>query len=175
MSHLKRLSAPPFWKVARKETRWVVAPTPGPHAKLQSIPLSIILKHLLNIANTTTEAKKIIRMGEIIVDGKRKKDYAYPIGMFDTISIPKIKKNYRIVPGPKGLLLSELDGNEANIKICKINNKSTIGKNKTQLNLHDGKNIIVENGDYNTGDSLLLELPSLKILEHLKLEKGTWD
>jgi small subunit ribosomal protein S4e len=41
------------------------------------------------------------------------------------------------------------------------------------LNFHDGKNIFVEKDVYKTGDSLLVELPSLKILEHFKLEKGS--
>ena len=61
---------------------------------------------------------------------------------------------------------------DTNLKICAIDNKSILKKGKTQLNLHDGKNILVENGNYKTGDSLLVELPSLKIVEHLPLEKG---
>ena len=173
MSHLKRLLAPSFWRVPKKEKKWVVTPHPGPHPKLQSIPLSIILTHTIKIADTTEEAKKIIRKGEVFIDGKRRKDYAYPAGLFDVISIPKIKKTYRIVPAGKGLNLLEISENEANLKVCKITDKSILKGGKTQLNLHDGKNILVDNGNYKTGDSLLLELPSLKITEHLPLENGT--
>lgn len=172
MPHLKRLLAPSFWRVPKKEKKWVVTPRAGPHSKLYSIPLSTILKHIINIADTTTEAKKIIRKGEVFVDGKRRKDYAYPVGLFDAISIPKIKKYYRIVPSKKGLDLIEMGEKETNLKICRVDNKSILQKGKTQLNLHDGKNILVENGNYKTGDSLLLELPSLKIVEHLPLDKG---
>jgi len=172
MAHLKRLLAPSFWRVPKKEKKWVVTPHAGPHPKLHSIPLSVILTHIINIANTTTEAKKIIRKGEVFVDGKRRKDYAYPVGLLDVISIPKINKNYRIIPNVKGLDLVEIDKKETNLKICRVDNKSILKKGRTQLNLHDGKNILVENGDYKTGDSLLLELPILKITEHLPLEKG---
>lgn len=172
MAHLKRLLAPSFWKVSKKEKKWVVTPRTGPHPKLQSIPLSIMLTHLVKIADTTIEAKKIIRKGEIFVDGKRRKDYAYPVGLFDVVSIPKIKKTYRVVPGVKGLDLIETNEKETNLKICRVDNKSVLKKGKNQLNLHDSKNILVENGNYKTGDSLLLELPSLKIVEHIPLEKG---
>ncbi len=172
MAHLKRLLAPSFWRIPKKEKKWVITPSPGPHPKFYSIPLSVILTHIINAADTTTEAKKIVRKGEIFVDGRRRKDYAYPVGLFDAISIPKMKKHYRVVPSAKGLELLDIPEKEANLKICKINNKTVLKKNKVQLNLNDGKNILVENGNYKTGDSLLLELPSLKIVEHLPLEKG---
>ncbi len=172
MPHLKRLLAPSFWRVPKKEKKWVVTPRAGPHPKLFSIPLSTILTHIISIAATTTEAKKIIRKGEIFVDGKRRKDYAYPVGLLDTLSVPALKKFYRVVPNTKGLELVETSEKENNLKICRVDKKTILKKSKTQLNLHDGKNILVANGNYKTGDSLLLELPSLKIVEHLPLEKG---
>lgn len=172
MSRLKRLLAPSFWRVSKKESKWVVSPHAGPHPKMQSIPLSIILKHMLNVADTTEEAKKIVRKGEILVDGKVRKDYAYPVGMFDVVSIPKMKKSYRVIPSVKGLGLMEISDDEAKLKISKIEDKTILKKGKTQLNLHDGKNILAGNGNYKTGDSLLVELPSLKVVEHLPLEKG---
>ena len=173
MAHLKRLLAPSFWRVPKKEKKWVVTPHPGPHKKLDSIPLSIILTHMLKAAETTTEAKKIIRKGEVFVDGKRRKDYAYPTGLFDTISIAKLNKHYRLVPSVKGLDLIEINEKEAGHKICRLEKKTIIKSGKTELNLSDGKNLLVENGNYKTGDSLLLELPTLKITEHIPLEKGS--
>ncbi len=172
MSHLKRLLAPSFWRTAKKESKWVVTPHPGPHPKFHSVPLSIIVKAFLKLGDTTTEAQKIIRGGELFVDGKRRKDYAYPAGLFDVISVPKIHKNYRLVASKKGLDLVEIDEKDAKFKVFRIKGKSTLRENKVQLNLHDGKNILVGNGDYKVGDSLLLELPSLKIAQHLPFEKG---
>ncbi len=172
MAHLKRLLSPSFWKLSKKEFKWVVTPKAGPHPKSFSIPLSIIMKHMVKFADTTTEARTAIRQGDVIVDGKRRKDYAYPVGMFDSVSIPKLKKNYRVVPTSKGLELVDIPEKETNMKIEKIRNKTILRKGKIQLNLHDGKTILTEKDNYRTGDSLLVELPSLKIVEHLPLEKG---
>jgi small subunit ribosomal protein S4e len=54
-----------------------------------------------------------------------------------------------------------------------------------QLNLHDGRNVLIEGEkskktkkvkktkeDYKTGDSILIELPSQKIIDHLRMEEG---
>lgn len=172
MAHLKRLLAPSFWKLSKKETKWVVTPRAGPHPKKFSIPLSIAMKHMIGFVDTTTEARTVIRRGDVMVDGKRRKDYAYPIGMFDAVSVPKINKSFRAIPTARGLELIEIPAKESNVKIEKIKNKTVLRKGKIQLNLHDGKTILVEKDNYKTGDSLLVELPSLKIIEHMPLEKG---
>ena len=168
---LKRLLAPRFWKVAKKSYKWVVSPSPGPHPKFYSIPLQILLRDILKIAETGKESITIIRKGEILVDGKARKNHSYPVGLFDTVSIPRINENYRIVPTPKGLEPVKISEKEANKKICKIENK-TLVKGKIQLNLSDGKNILTKDSNYKTGDSVLVDLPSLKIIDHVPLAKG---
>ncbi len=169
---LKRLLAPSFWKVKKKHAYWVVCPRAGPHPKFECIPLAIIVRDILKLAETGREAKKIIKMGEIYVDGRVRRDHAYPAGLFDVISIPRIGKNYRIVPTRKGLELVEIEEREANLKICRINNKTTVKGGKVQLNLHDGRNILVDKDIYKTGDSLVIELPTQKIVKHLPLKVG---
>ncbi len=175
MAKLKRLLAPDFWKIAKKEMTWVVSPRPGPHKKFECIPLLIIVRNILGFAETGREAKKIIKRGEILVDGKPRKDHAYPVGLFDVVSIPKIGKHYRVVISKKGLKLVEIDGKEAGIKICKVKNKVVVKGGKIQLNLHDGKNILIEKREdkFKTGDSVLVSLPNLKILKHIPLEVGS--
>ncbi|MBI2545173.1 MAG: 30S ribosomal protein S4e [Candidatus Aenigmarchaeota archaeon] len=172
MAHLKRLVAPAFWRTPKKGSTWVVTPHPGPHPKFQSIPLSIIIKSFLKLGDTTTEAQKIIRTGEVFVDGKRRKDYAYPAGLFDVVTVPKTNSFYRLISSKKGLDILETNKADASLKIFGIKSKTVLKGNKMQLNLHDGKNITVEKGNYKTGDSLLLELPSLKVVEHVPFEKG---
>ncbi len=169
---LKRLLIPEFWRVPRKSTKWVVSPRPGPHPKFYSIPLQIIVRDILKLAETGKEAKTIIKKGEILVDGKPRKDHAYPVGLLDAIAIPRTKKYYRVISDIKGLKLAEIPEKEADKKICKIENKTSLKKGRLQLNLHDGKNLITDEKNYKTGDSLLIELPSLKILQHLALDKG---
>jgi small subunit ribosomal protein S4e len=169
---LKRLLAPEFWKVPKKVRKWVVSPRAGPHPKFYCIPLQILVRDILKLVETGKEARTIIKKGEILVDTKPRKDHAYPVGLFDVISMPRTKQNYRVVPDVKGLALVEIPEKEADKKICKIENKTILKKGKLQLNLHDGKNLLTDNKDYKTGDSILIELTSLKILQHLALEKG---
>lgn len=152
----------------------MVSPRPGPHKKFESIPLQIILRDILKIGETAREVKSILQSREVLVDQKPRKDFAYPVGIFDVLSIPKLKKNYRVVPTNHGLELIEISEKEANTKICRIKNKTVVRNGKLQLNLHDGKNILVDKDEYKTGDSLLLELPSLKILEKIPLEKNSF-
>jgi small subunit ribosomal protein S4e len=173
--HLKRLRIPKFWKVPKKYTKWAVTPRAGPHKKFESIPLMVILRDVLKIVYKGKEAKSIIKTGEVLVDGERRKDPKYPVGVMDVVVIPKLKLRYRLIPTISGLELVELDSEEANKKLCRIRGKTVVRGGKMQLNLHDGRNLLVDAKaakKYNTGDSILIELPSQKMLEHLKFEKG---
>lgn len=170
--HLKRLLAPKFWRVPRKQKKWVVRPSPGPHKLSESIPLQIVVRDILRLADTAKEAKAILKSREVFVDGKARTNHKYPAGLMDVVSIPKLKQQFRIVPTAKGLQLIKISKAEGTKKICRINNKTTVKKSRLQLNLHDGRNLLAK-GSYKTGDSLLIELPSQKILEHVKLEKGS--
>ncbi len=172
--HLKTLSAPKFWRIPPKHRTWVVKPRAGPHKKFESIPLLIIVRNILKLVDTSQEGQKTIKAKEILVDGKVRKDHKYPVGLMDVVDIPKIKKSYRIVPTKKGLELLEIPSKEATLKLCRVNRKNLIRGSKLQLNLHDGRNIIAEKGkkdEFKSGDSVLIELPSQKIVEHIKLEK----
>jgi small subunit ribosomal protein S4e len=89
------------------------------------------------------------------------------------IDIPKKEKQYRVVPDKHGLSLIEITKKESSVKICRIKNKTMVKGGKTQLNLHDGKNILIKDKEtYRPGDSILIELPSQKIVEHVNMEKG---
>jgi small subunit ribosomal protein S4e len=183
--HLKRLRIPSFWRVPKKHAKWVVKPRPGPHKQLESIPLLVVMRDVLGVTDKGKEAKAIIKMGEVLVDGKPRKDHKYPAGLMDVVSIPKLNANYRIVPAYNGLIFIGIEPSETGKKICKIVNKRSVKKKNVkgekekghnfQLNLHDGRNILVgpkEGEGYKVGDSILIDLPSQKVLNHLRLEKG---
>lgn len=150
----------------------MVSPRPGPHKKFESIPLQIILRDILKVVGTAKEVKLILQAREVLVDQEPRKDFAYPAGIFDVVSIPKTGKNYRIVPTNHGLELLEISEKESKLKICRIRNKTVLKKGKLQLNLHDGRNILVGKDEYKTGDSILIEIPSNKIVEHLPLAEN---
>ncbi len=169
--HLKRYSIPSYWKVPKKEKEFVTRPNPGPHPIKRCIPLLVLVRNVLQLADNAKEASKIIKNGSILVDKTEKKDPNFPVGLMDVIEIPAMKKAYRISVDSKGLVIEETKNVDQ--KICRINNKVLIRGGKTQLNLHDGRNIIVDKGNYKTSDSVIIKLPEQKILKHLKFEKGT--
>ena len=178
--HLKREVSPPFWPIHRKEFTWTVKPRPGPHPINRCIPLVLIVREILGLAKTRKEARKIISQGKIKVDGRVRRDDRFPAGLMDVVSIPDLKANYRILPSKKGLGLYPIDEKEAGFKLCRIENKTTVRGGHVQLNLHDGRNILIrvedpakaEEDKYRTLDTLMISVPDQEIIEHLRMEEG---
>jgi small subunit ribosomal protein S4e len=177
--HLKREAAPKFWPIHRKEFTWAVKPRSGPHPVHQCMPLIVIAREILGLAKTRKEAKKIISQGKILVDGKVRRDERFPAGLMDVVSIPELNKHYRILPSEKGLVLHPVDEDESKFKICRIENKRTLNDGHVQLDLHDGRNMLIRVEDprnpaedvYRTLDAVKISIPDQEILGHLKLGK----
>lgn len=171
--HLKRLAAPKTWNVKRKGLKFVTKPAPGPHSMDSGIALNTLLKEILHYASTTREVKKILNTNIIKIDGKIRKDFRFPVGIFDTIEFPDINEYFRVVTNKNGKIdLTKISKDEVLLKPCKIIGK-TIVNGKQQLNLFDGKNVFADNNSYKVGDTVLLSLPEQKISKHLKLEKNS--
>ena len=84
----------------------------------------------------------------------------------DIVDIPKTGESYRVLLDRKSRL--QLDLIEDNtLKLSKIVNKSTIKGGKTQLNFHDGKNLIVDEDVYSVGDVISLKVPENEINEKI--------
>ncbi|MFX1518414.1 MAG: 30S ribosomal protein S4e [Promethearchaeota archaeon] len=178
--HVKRLASPRLWQIRRKETMWAPRTRPGPHPLNKSIPLQIIIRDMLGHAKTIRETKKVLADGNVFVDGIIRKDLRFPVGLMDIIEIKKIDTFYRILPHPtKELILHEIEKEEAKFKLCQITNKVTVKKGNIQLNLHDGRNILLKVQDstnptediYKTRDVLQLALPNYEIINNLKFEE----
>ena len=178
--HLKRKPAPKFWPIHRKEAVFTVKPKPGPHPLKRCIPLALIVRDILGIAKTRREAKRIISEGKIWVDGEVQREELFPAGLMDVISIPEMEKSYRILPSEKGLTLHQIGKEEAGFKLCRIENKTTVKGGHIQLNLHDGRNVLVRVKDaknpeedvFQTLDTLKINLPNQEITGHFKLSEG---
>ncbi|ABU82586.1 30S ribosomal protein S4e [Ignicoccus hospitalis] len=180
--HLKRLAAPAFWPIHRKEAVWAVKPRPGPHPIEESIPLLILVRDVLGYAETSREARKLIAEGRIKVDGRVRKDYKFPVGAMDVIEIVGADEYYRMIPYPvKYLVPMRIDAEEAKKKICRIENKVTVKGGHVQLNLHDGRNVLirvedprnpVEAQEYKTLGGLLITVPEQEILDYVPFEEG---
>ena len=172
-NHLKRNFAPSRWLIARKERKYILKPNPGAHSKELGLPLGVVLK-ALDYAQSTREGRKILISNDVLVDGKRRKDVKHIIGIMDVLSLPSLKKSYRVLLNRKGkLYLKEIDEKEGQIKICKIVGKCLVKGKKIQLNLHDGKNLLAE-GEFKVGDSIVLSIKDNKIEKRLELKKGAY-
>ena len=173
-NHLKRIASPRTWLIGRKTHQFIVRPLPGGHSMKNSLPLGVILRDNLGLASTMTEIKKLLNNQEVLIDGKRKKNHRLPVGLFDVISLPALKKQYRILLDGKGrLCVQEIPESEASSKICQIVGKTVLGKDKIQFNLHDGKNVI-STKSAKVGDSFVLTLPTLDVKEVLPLQEGVF-
>lgn len=172
--HLKRLAAPRVLRIPRKERALTIRAAPGPHRFSQAIPLGLLIRDYLGLCDTYKEARKIVSNGDILIDGVKRKNYKFPCGMMDVISIPKMRKYARILYDRNGkLVLVPISESDAEWKLCRIQNKTIIKGKKVQLNLHDGKNKLVEKDDYKTGDVLKLVFKENKIDDVYKFEKGS--
>ncbi len=178
--HLKRKPAPKFWPIHRKEAVWTVKPKPGPHPLSRCIPIVLLVRDILRFAKTRKEAKTVISQGKIEVNGKIQREELFPVGLMDAISIPETEKTYRVLPSEKGLILHLIETDEAEFKLCRIEDKTSVMGGHVQLNLHDGTNILIRVNDpkkpeedvYQTLDTLKLSIPDQEVLEHVKLAVG---
>jgi small subunit ribosomal protein S4e len=170
-NHLKRVAAPRTWPITRKTSKWVVKPTPGAHSEERGMPLVVVLRDLLHLADRSKEIKQIMQEGKVLVDGRIRKDHRFIVGMFDTVSIPTINAHYRVMIGDNGRF-KLVAIKDPSTKLCKIVNKTTVTGGKTQLNLHDGTTLLASN-DYKTKDSILIKVPERKIDQHLNYGVGS--
>jgi small subunit ribosomal protein S4e len=172
--HLKRLAAPRVLRLHRKERAFTIRATPGPHPLELAIPLGLVVRDYLGLCDTYKEARKIVSNGDILVDGVKRKNFKFPCGLMDVISIPKMRKNIRILFDRNGkLTLVPISESDAEWKLCRIQNKTIVKGKKVQLNLHDGKNKLVEKDEYKTGDVLKISFKENKIDEVYRFDKGT--
>jgi len=172
--HMKRMAAPNTWAIPRKTSYWVTKPSPGPHGTRESMPLLAVVRDMLKLCDNAREARFIIGSRGVSVDGKIVTNYKYPVGLMDVVTILKTKQSYRMLVDYKSQLkLVSIDDSEKGWKLARIDGKKVIRKGKVQLNLHDGRCMILAKDQYKTGDVLKIDVPSQKLVKNFKLEKGS--
>ena len=180
VGRLKRKPAPRFWPIHRKEAVWIVRPSSGPHSLEKCLPLSLVLRDILEVAETRKEAKKIISQGKVYVDGNVRRKDDFPVGLMDVISMPDLNQFYRVMPSHKGLFLNPISKEEADFTLLRVEGKTVVKNGASQVALHDGSNILVKmvgsesptEAVYETFDTLKLGLPEKEVLDQLKTKKG---
>jgi len=178
---LKRYAMPAWWPISVKEHVWAPRPSPGPHSLEKSMPLLIVLRDVLKLAETAREVKYILKSGAVKVDGIVRKDYRFPVGLMDVIEIEKENLTFRLLPKPGRMLdFVPIPEHEKYFKLCRIENKTTVRGGHIQLNLHDGSNVLIRVSNprspvedvYKTFDVVKISLPDRKIIEHYPFEPG---
>ena len=170
---LKRQMAPMFWRINRKDKRFVITVRPGSHSKNSSIPSAVLLRDTLNKVNTLREAKSSIYGGRVKVDGVIQKSLHNSIGLMDVVELEGTSDVYRLVPKDGQILVPiKINANEKSKKLVKVKSKTTIKGGKMQLGFHDGRTIITDT-NVNVNDVCLLQIPEQKILEVIKFEKNS--
>lgn len=179
LGHLKRLASPGYWPIHRKEHPWAPKPTPGPHPGSHSLPLDILVRDELGLAKTRREVSRIVAARKVKIDG-RPRVKNYPAGLMDVLEFTDANLAYRMLPiKGKGLGLVQISKEEAKFKLCKILRKSTAPKGKIQYGTHDGRSLAFPATDsqsaaFATNDTLRISVPTQRILNHIKFEKGNY-
>ena len=172
--HLKRHMSPTFWPIHRKGGTWAVRPSSGPHSLKTSIPTKVILRDQFKYATTAREAKSLIKNGKMLIDGKVRKDDRFPVGLMDVVHIPDTKEYFRVLPDHGGKLkFLAITAEEAQFKLCRIIGKTSLKAGKTQLNLHDGNNVVLntEADKYKVNDVLKINVPEKEIQDSIEFKE----
>ena len=169
---MSRLASPSKWKVMRKSIKWIAKTSPGPRGASEAVPLVVLLRDVEGIVENKRELKVLINSKSILINGKRYNDTNFPIGLFDVISFPTIKKQYRAVLNEKGKLIAkEISEKESNLLLLQIRKKKIIRGGKLQMTLSNGWNILGKNKG-SVSDSVLYDLSSNKIKEVITYKSG---
>ena len=67
---IKRIAAPKTWPILRKAGAFVTRPRPNGHALAFTLPMSVVLRDILSLVDTSKQAKIAMREHEISVNGK---------------------------------------------------------------------------------------------------------
>ena len=172
-SHMKRLTMPRSWPLPRKSSVWIQKPNPCGHPLDLCMPMGVILRDILGVAQNRREAKKILHSKQVKVDGDIETDIGRGVGLMDVLTVGGV--SYRCVLDTNGKLRYRMiSAKESSTKICRVMGKTTIKGGKTQVHLHDGRNMLFsDNPEYKTGDSLVLSLPDQEVKSHHKFEEGS--
>ncbi len=110
--------------------------------------------------------------GSVKVNGKVRKDIVFPVQARDVLTLDKIGKSYLLVLKNKRFVFEEVKGTKADRKIVKVIGKITLGKNKLQANLQDGRNCLMSK-DFSCGDSVLIEFDKKGVSKVIPLKEGS--
>ena len=171
--HLKRHSAPTSWKIKRKNITFIAKPNSGSMKSKYVVPVVVLLRDVLNYAQTMKEVKLIIHNEEVLVNGKRVQDHKYPIGMFDVVEIKKTSEKFVILFNEFGKL--KTIATKDNLIYLKLAGKTVFKGGNFQLNFMNGFNLIVNAKAFagiNVNDTVVYDFIKKKVSSVINLKEG---
>jgi small subunit ribosomal protein S4e len=168
MPHNKRQSMPKNWPMTRKGNVYFVNSS---HAQNEGMPLLVALRDVLKIVQTAKEVRMMTLAKEVLVNQKVRQEVKFPVQVFDVLSLPKVKKNYRLEVVGKRLKFVEVDDKAASRNVAKIIGKVLVAKDVVQMNLEDGTNLISKE-KFSVGDTAVISLKDNKLEKVIPLKEG---
>lgn len=162
--YLKRLNAPEFFGIHRKERAYITKPNPGRHSLGRCIALSLAARKL-GVAKTTGEAEKVIKSKAFKVNGRMVTEPKYPVGIGDMVEAGG--ETYRLWINEQGKAV--LEPAKPAEPLYKVVGKYKSSGNKQMLRLHDGSSVEAKSG-ISVNDSVILK--DGKVDRTLKLAPG---
>lgn len=171
--HQKRLSAPTSWPVERKTETFTVKAGAGPHGE-RGVPLVVLLRDVLGYVDSAREADYALEHDSVLVNGTAVSDHRRPIGMFDILAFTEREEYYRVFPDEGGrLALTPIEADAAESRLGKIVKKQQVTGGETQITLHDGTTLLVDDdSSYAGSDSIVVDNEDLSVLAHFPFEDG---
>lgn len=163
MTHQKRLPAPKHYPIQRKQNTYV-STIKGSRSSENAVPTVLVLRDILEYAETEKEAKEIVKNGDLLRNGEAVRDIKEGIGVLDVIEIPETEEVYRVIR--KGKYLEFIAVEDSGKSAGKVVGKSVEGDDYV-YRLHNGENY--RTGDeFSTGSTLVFNGG----VEEFELEEG---
>ncbi len=166
----KRISQEKHVRIKRKEFAWTIRTISGGYRKDEAIALGIVLREVIGKAKNLREVKAMLQKGIVKIDGKTRRDYRLPIGLFSVIDLEE--ETYRLIVDQKGRFIVEKI-KKTDEKIIEVYSKKKIKEGKINLKFNDGTNIVVEKTALKVGDCVLYDFANGKIKEEIPFEKNS--
>jgi small subunit ribosomal protein S4e len=137
------------------------------------MPLVLIVRDILKLCDLKSEARKLLASRSVLVDNRVVTEPKFAVGLMDTVSIPKMDAHYRVLIDYLGrLALVPIPKGEVGWKLARVERKVNLKGRKWQVGLHDGRSIRMDKCPLRTGDTLRIEVPSQRVVEHYPFAPG---
>jgi small subunit ribosomal protein S4e len=161
---MKKLPAPKHYPISRKDGQYTTT-IKGSRSPEHAIPAVLFLREVTEYAETKKEAKKIIRDGNLLRNGKPVRDIQDGIAVLDLVELPEADEAYRVIMD--GRQLEFVPVTDEDRVAARVQDKESKADH-CLYRLHTGENYESEK-EYSTGNTLVFSDGSVK---EVALEEG---